>query len=75
MITYKENVLKLLKDSGYSTYRLRREKILGEATIQCIRSGQPVSWDKLDLICRLLDCQPGDLLVCVKDSGAEQTLY
>lgn len=75
MITYKENVLKLLKDSGYSTYRLRREKILGEATIQCIRSGQPVSWDKLDLICRLLDCQPGDLLVYVKDSGAEQTLY
>ena len=33
-IKYKIEIMKALKDAGYSTYRLRKEKILGEATLQ-----------------------------------------
>ncbi len=65
MIQYKIDVLSELKGKGYSTYRLRKEKILGEATIQKIRSGELVSWDNMSTLCRLLGCQPGDI-VCYK---------
>ena len=61
-IKYKTDVLQLLKNGGYSTYRLRKEKILGEATIQKIRNGELVSWENISTICRLLQCQPGDIV-------------
>lgn len=61
-IVYKIPVLEKLRECGYSTYRLRKEKLLGEATIQKIRSGEPVSWENIATLCRLLDCQPGDIL-------------
>lgn len=62
-IKYKINVLSALKEKGYSTYRLRKEKILGERVIQQLRDGDPISWEVLTRLCSLLDCQPGDILV------------
>lgn len=62
MITYKIDVLQALKTAGYSTYRLRKDKLLGEATIQQIRENKPVSWDVLNWICFVLNLQPGDIL-------------
>ena len=59
---YKINALESLKDKGYSTYRIRREKLLSESTVQKLRSGLPVSWENIETLCRLLGCQPGDLL-------------
>ena len=61
-IRYKIDILSALKDKGYSTYRLRKEKIIGERTIQKFRNGEIVSSDNLALICKLLECQPGDIL-------------
>lgn len=61
-IRYKIDILLALKDKGYSTYRLRKEKIMGERTIQKFRNGEIVSSDNLALICKLLECQPGDIL-------------
>lgn len=70
MIVHKIDVLAALKNVGYSTYKLRKDKILGEATIQAIRTGQQVTWDKLSILCHLLKCQPGDLLEFV-DSNTQ----
>jgi putative transcriptional regulator len=61
-ICYKIDVLAKLKEAGYSTYKLRTEKLLGEATIQKLRKKEPVSWDNISTICTLLNCQPGDIL-------------
>ena len=66
-IKYKADILKLLKDAGYSTYKLRKDKIMGEATMQQIRDGKPVSWNNIEMICKLLNCQPGDLLEYVNE--------
>lgn len=66
-IKYKKNVLELLKNNGYTTYRLRKEKILGESTIQKMRNETLLSWAELNTVCRLLDCQPGDLIEYVPD--------
>lgn len=61
-MVYKKDVLKALQESGYSTYRLRKERLLSESTIHKLRYGIGVSWDNIETICRLLGCQPGDIL-------------
>lgn len=65
-IKYKINVLEELKKAGYSSYRLRKEKIMGEATIQKIRNNEVVAGNGLETICELLECQPGDVLEYIK---------
>ncbi|WRS28604.1 helix-turn-helix domain-containing protein [Oscillospiraceae bacterium MB08-C2-2] len=59
---YKLDVLKALKKAGVSTYRLRKDKLLSESTVQKLRTGYPIAWENIEAICALLDCQPGDLL-------------
>lgn len=61
-IKYKINVLSALKAAGYSTYRLRQEKIFGERTMQKFRKGEIVNADNLAVVCKLLNCQPGDIM-------------
>lgn len=61
MIIYKDIVTKL-KEAGYTTTRLRREKILSESTLTKLRNNQPVSTETIDLICKLTDLQPADLM-------------
>jgi putative transcriptional regulator len=61
-LRYKINVLDALKEKGYSSYTLRKEKLLSESTIQKLREGEGVAWDNLDTLCRLLDCDISELL-------------
>ncbi len=61
-VKYKIDVLSSLKQHGYNTTRLRREKLLGESTIQQLRTGTLVSWANIARICEMLQCQPGDIL-------------
>lgn len=67
-IKYKTDILESLKKSGYSTYKLRQLKLFGERNIQKIRNGEIVNADNLSLICKLLNCQPGDILEYVADN-------
>ena len=69
-IRYKVNVIDALKAAGYSTYRIRKGKLLHEMTLQALRNDKMVSWDVLDKICGLLDCQPGDIIERVDDAPA-----
>lgn len=64
---YKVDVIATMKEAGYNTNRIRKEKIMGESMLQKIRSGQMVSWATLETLCKLLDCQPGDLIEYVKE--------
>ena len=43
MLRYKIDVLEELKNKGYSSYKLRKEKLMGEAQIQKIRDNELVS--------------------------------
>ncbi|MGN0576218.1 MAG: helix-turn-helix domain-containing protein [Ruminococcus sp.] len=61
-IKYKINVLDELKKAGYSTYKIRKEKLLSESTVQKFRNNESVSWDNIATICKLLHCQPGDIM-------------
>ena len=65
---YKVDVLAMLKETGYNTNKIRKEKIMGEAMLQKLRSGQMVSWATLETLCLLLNCQPGDILEYAEDT-------
>lgn len=63
MLQYKTNVLQELKNAGYSTYRIRAEKILSEGTMQRLRTGSTaITVESLGILCNILRCQPGDIL-------------
>lgn len=63
MLKYRIDVLKELKKKGYTTTRLRREKILAESTLTRLREGKTsISCNSIGVICSMLQCQPSDVL-------------
>lgn len=62
MLQYKVDVLQALKAKGFTSYRLRQEKLIGERQLQQVREGVIVSPACLDKLCELLECQPGNLI-------------
>lgn len=66
-IRYKIDVIAALKDAGYNTNKIRKEKLLSESVLQYLRSGKKISLDAIEKICKLLHCQPGDILEYIED--------
>lgn len=50
---YKFNILAALKEKGYTSNKLRNEKILSESTMQKFRTGEIVSTENITRLCRL----------------------
>ena len=69
MLRYKVDVLQELREIGFTTYKLRKDKLMGEAQIQKIRTGEIASKETLNTICKILNCQPGDFLEYVTDEN------
>ena len=65
-LQYKMDVVAALKEKGITSYKIRSEKLLSESTLQKLRKGEGVSWDNLETLCRLLECQPSDLIEYVE---------
>ncbi len=70
-IRYKLDVLEMLTKAGYRSTRIRNEKLMGQATLQQLRHNELVSWKNIEVICRLLECQPGDILEYVPEGGVD----
>lgn len=71
MISYVK-LVKKLKENNISQYKLKQEKIIGSATITKIfknngLNGESIDIKVVDKMCKLLNCQPGDILECVED--------
>lgn len=62
MIIYID-IMQRLKENGWTTYRLRKERKIGDATVQRIKSNQSISTETINTICELCDCQPGDIMI------------
>ena len=70
-IRYKIDVLAALREHGYSSTRIREEKQIGQSYLQQLRHGELVSWKTIDTLCRLLECQPGDIVEYVPDGAGD----
>ena len=71
-IRYKVDIMAELKKKGYSSTKIREEKLIGQSYLQQIRHGELVSWKTIDTICSLLECQPGDLIEYVKEDSVQE---
>ena len=72
-IKYKIDILEALKEKGFTSYRIRKEKIFGQKTLQDFRNGNVVlSADCLEKLCNILDCQIGDLIEYVSDDNKQE---
>ena len=70
---FTSTLLDKLKEKGYSSTRLRKEKLLGESYMSQLRRGDMVSWAALDTICTILECQVGDLIQHERDPRVDKT--
>lgn len=66
------DIIAMLKDKGYSTYVIRRDKLIGESTMQKFRGDdkQLPSWAELAKLVSLLRVSPVDLIAYQTDTGA-----
>lgn len=63
-----DKLMKLLKEKGYTTYRIRKEKLIGQGTLTALRNGSGGLDSKtISKLCKVLECQPGDIMEYVED--------
>lgn len=73
MLKYRQNVLDLLKNNGYTTYFLLKNKIISPQTVQDLRKNKMVGIKTLGTLCNLLQCQPGDIIAWAPDPEQDHT--
>lgn len=66
-IVYTKDILRALKEKGYNTNYIRINNLLSEGCLQSLRTGRPIAFTTLNQLCKLLECQPGDLIKYVSD--------
>lgn len=70
MIVYQDIIVRLAA-AGYTSYRIRNERLIPSSTMTRIRNNEPITTETIDTICRLCECQPGELLRWVPDEDRE----
>lgn len=62
-----DKLFALMKSNGLTTYRIRKEKIISERTLQALRENRTVTTEAIENLCAALKCQPGDLMEYIED--------
>lgn len=68
-----DKLFSLLKEKGFTTYRIRKEKLIGQATLTALKNGTGgLDAKTMARLCEVLDCQPGDLMEYIKNAPPVQ---
>lgn len=63
-----EKLIALLEARGYTTYKIRQDNIMSQSAWQKIRTGTGnIDTRTIEKLCRILDCQPGDIMEYEKE--------
>lgn len=62
-----DKLLKLMEEQGITSYTIKKENIIGQATFKKIKEGGDIDTRTIAKLCKLLNCQPGDILEYVPD--------
>lgn len=67
-ISFKKLFL-MLEDKGLNMYSLRKDKVVGVATLEKMRKGEGhVDTRSIERLCEYLHCQPGDIMEYVDEA-------
>ena len=65
-----DKLFALLKEKGWNSTRIRNENLIGQGTLTNLRNGKGgLDHKTIDSICRVLDCQPGDIMEYVPENS------
>ena len=68
-----DKLFSLLKEKGYTTYKIRQTKLIGQGTLTAIKNGTGgLDAKTIARLCEKLECQPGDLMEYIKEEKAEE---
>ena len=67
MIEYK------MKENGITSYTMKRDKIIGQATMKKIKEGGDIDTRTIGKLCELLKCQPGDILEYIPNTPEQSS--
>lgn len=62
-----DKLLTKLEEKGITSYTIKKEKIIGQATYKKIKDGGDIGTRTIAKLCELLNCQPGDILEYIKE--------
>lgn len=62
-----DKLFAIMAEKGLTTYKIRKERIITETTLQKLREGRNVTTDSIGALCEALDCQPGDIMEYVAE--------
>lgn len=66
-----DKLFALLDQKGWTTYKIRKEKLIGQSTLYKLKTGEGgIDSNVIDRLCRVLGCQPGDIMEYVEDEPA-----
>ena len=70
MIIY-EPLYETMKTKGISTYKLVNTYGMSRSLLDRLKNNKPISTVTLNDLCKILDCDVGDILKYVRDSETE----
>lgn len=67
-----DRLFKLLEEKGYNSYRIRKENLIGQATLTHLRRGTGgIDYRTIEKICEAFDCQPNDIMEYIKNAPTD----
>lgn len=62
-----DKLFQMMQKRGLTTYKIRKENIISQSALTAIKNGKSVTTDTIAKLCKVLDCQPGDLMEYVDE--------
>ncbi len=62
-----DKLFSLMKKRELSTYRIRQENIIPQGTLTSLKNNKSVTTDTINKLCKILNCQPGDIMEYVDE--------
>ena len=75
MLKFKVDIMDLLLENGYNPAKIRKEKLIGEKTMQDMRAGIVPGIRTIETLCKILDMQPGNLIKYVNEENTKNSVY
>ena len=67
MISY-DNLWKVMKEKGISQYTLIKDYHISAGQLTRLRRNESVSIHTIEMFCKILDCQVGDIVTYIPDN-------
>ena len=71
MISY-DNLWNVMQEKGVSQYALIKKHNISPGQITRLKRNESVSTHTIEMFCRILSCQPGDLMTYIENDVSEE---